>query len=291
MTINEQEYEVPVPFVFLSMVTFDKDRFVNVEVSSGTVSSQADSTFAIGYALPGVQDALGLGGYELTEDMELPEYVEIEADVTDFELEFTETIVANGFLADMEDDDLDDLRESGDSMDDLSEASDKLVSGTKTLYDSMVTYQGYLNQYIDGASQIQSGVDALEQLVTSADALAKNSADYAAGVNAYTGGVTAAYEGSKQLSEGVDTFVSSGSQLKDGMSGLVSGTNKLLSGIRTFDKEGIKELTKTFGTDLQEILDKVEALKQADRDYVNYAGIADDRTGSVMFMIETEELK
>lgn len=345
VTINEQEYEVPVPFVFLSMVTFDKDRFVNVEVSSGTVSSQADSTFAIGYALPGVQDALGLGGYELTEDMELPEYVEIEADVTDFELEFTETIVTNGFLADMEDDDLDDLRESGDSMDDLSEASDKLVSGTKTLYDSMVTYQGYLNQYIDGASQIQSGVDglesglqtlseqgtqvsagaqglsdgmaayasgyhdvmqmvqaygdalppeltgALEQLGTSADALAKNSADYAAGVNAYTGGVTAAYEGSKQLSEGVDTFVSSGSQLKEGMSGLVSGTNKLLSGIRTFDKEGIKELTKTFGTDLQEILDKVEALKQADRDYVNYAGIADDRTGSVMFMIETEELK
>lgn len=344
ITIDDKEYEVPIPFIFLSMVTLDKEKFTNVEISSGTVTSQSGSTFAVGYALPGIQDALGLGDYEMTEDMDIPESVEIEADVTDFELEFTETIVTNGFFADIEDEDLSDLRESGDSMDELSDASGKLVSGTQTLYDSMVKYQGYLNQYLDGASQIQSGVDglegglqtlsdqgsqlstgaqglsdgmaayasgyhdvmqmvqaygdaippelagALEQLGTNADALAESSSQVAAGVSAYTGGVTQVYEGSKQLSDGVDTFVSTGSQLKDGMSGLVTGTNKLLSGIRTFDKEGIQELTETFGTDLQEILDKVEALKQADQNYTNYAGIVDDRTGSVMFMFETEEL-
>lgn len=344
VTVNDTEYEVVVPFVFLSAVVLDKDKFMNVEVNNGKVLSMDDSQFAVGYALPGVQDFLELEDFEMTEDMEIPEYVELEADVTDFELEFTETIVVNGFFRNLEEEDLADFRESGDSMDELSDASDKIVSGTQTLYDQMVLYQGYLNQYFDGVNELQAGTDsletametlseqgetlnqgvqtlnqgmnsyasayeetmtvveqygdelppevlaALEQLGTSADALAESSNQVAGGVSAYTSGVTQAYGAVTAINTGAKQLADSGVQLREGMSGLVTGTNTLLSGIRTFDRDGIEELTKIFGDDLQTILDKVEALKKADESYINYAGIEDGKTGSVVFMIETEEL-
>ena len=344
VTVEDTEYEVPVPFIFLSAVTLDEEKFVNVKVSHGKVMKQEGMIFAIGYAIPEVRDALGLADYEMTEEIDLPEKVEIEADVTDFELEFSETIVVNGFFAGLEEEDLEDFRENGDSMDELSDASDKLVSGTKTLYDSMVKYQGYLNQYIDGVAQVRDGVDglesglqalseqgttvsqgaealhqgmtayagayhntmemvkqygdalppellgALEQLEGSADELAKNSGEFATGVETYTGYVTQSYEGTKQLGDGMDTLASTGSQMKEGMSGLVSGTNQLLDGMRKFDEEGIGELTKLLGDDLMKLLDQVEALKAADEAYINFGGIKEDQTGSVVFMIETEEL-
>ena len=45
----------------------------------------------IGYACPGLSENLNLSDSELTKDIELPEYVEVTADVTDFELDFTAT--------------------------------------------------------------------------------------------------------------------------------------------------------------------------------------------------------
>lgn len=112
----------------------------------------------------------------------------------------------------------------------------------------------------------------------------------AGGVSAYTDGVTQAYGAATAIHSGAKQLADSGTQLREGMSGLVTGTNTLLSAIRTFDRDGIEELTKMFGEDLQTILDKVEALKKADESYINYGGIEDGKTGSVVFMIETEEL-
>ena len=44
--------------------------------------------------------------YEATEDVDIPEYVELTADVTDFSLNFTATIISNGMFGDMDTDDL-----------------------------------------------------------------------------------------------------------------------------------------------------------------------------------------
>lgn len=344
ITVNEEEYEVVVPFIFLTAVALDKDKFMNVTVSNGDVLSMESGQFAVGYALPGIQEVFGFEDFEMTEELELPDSLDIEADVRDFELEFTETIVLNGFLENLEEEDLQELRDSGDSMDDLTSASDALVSGTQTLYDQMVLYQGYLNQYFDGVKELQSGTEALEtamgtlsqqgttlnqgvqalnqgiasyagayqgtmhvmeqyreelppelvaameQMGTGVDAITESSRQVADGVSVYTGGVTQAYEGISAMSSGVKQLAVSQTQLREGMNGLVTGTNTLLSGLRQFDREGIEKLAKLFGKDIQTMLDKAEALKEADEGYINYSGIEEGKTGSVVFMIETEEL-
>lgn len=277
--------------------------------------------------------------------MDIPDSLEIEADVTEFELEFTETIVLNGFFENLEEEDLQEFRDSGNSMNELSDASGQLVSGTQALYEQMVLYQEYLNQYFDGIKELQDGttaletamgtlseqgetlnqgaqalnqgvtsyagayqetmgmieqyredlppelVVALEQMGTGVDAMAEGSRQVADGVSAYTGGVTQVYDGMSAMSSGVEQLATSQTQLREGMAGLITGTNTLLSGLRQFDRDGIEELAKMFGEDLQTILDKAEALKKADEGYINYSGIEDGKTGSVVFMVETEELK
>lgn len=344
VTVNEAEYEVVVPFIFISAVALDKDKFINVTVSNGDVLAMESGQFAIGYAVPGIQEVFGFEDFEMTEELEIPDSLDIEADVEDFELEFTETIVLNGFFGNLEDEDLQDFRDSGDSMDELTDASDALVSGTQMLYDQMVLYQDYLNQYFDGVKELQSGtvaletamgtlsvqgetlnqgaqalnqgvasyadayqetmsmveqyreelppelVYALEQMGTAVDTMAAGSSQVADGVSAYTGGVTQVYDGMSAVSSGVEQLTISQSQLREGMNGLVTGTNTLLSGLREFDREGIEKLAKMFGEDLQIMLDKAEALKKADEGYTNYSGVEEGKTGSVVFMIETEAL-
>lgn len=84
-------------------------------------------------AFPGLSDSLGLKNYEPTEDIDLPDYVEITADAKNFSLDFTATILSSGLLSDLEDDDLKDADDLTESMEKLTDASSKLVDGTDEL--------------------------------------------------------------------------------------------------------------------------------------------------------------
>ena len=60
----------------------------------------------LGYAFPGLEDSLCLNQYKPTEDVDLPDFVEVTAQVQNFELEFTATVVTNGLFRELEEDDL-----------------------------------------------------------------------------------------------------------------------------------------------------------------------------------------
>lgn len=58
-----------------------------------------------------------------------------------------------------------------------------------------------------------------------------------------------------------------------------------------FDREGIQELSKLAGPKLEELLERLKELKVADKGYQSFSGLLDGKTGSVKFVIETEEIK
>ena len=58
-----------------------------------------------------------------------------------------------------------------------------------------------------------------------------------------------------------------------------------------FDEEGIQKLADLAGEDLQNLVDRIRALKEADGRYINFGGILPGKTGSVRFIIETDEIK
>mgnify|MGYP000718796653 CR=1 FL=1 len=134
--INGKTKEVNVPFLMLSGMILDDDKFKNVEVSNGKAINDGTRTIVAGFALPGMQDSLDID----KDEMEIPDYVEITADTTDFELSTTMTVAMNDIFNDVDfskvDDKVDELK---DSLDELEDAAEQLVDGSSQLYDGIGT--------------------------------------------------------------------------------------------------------------------------------------------------------
>ena len=92
--VGKKSYTVPVPLMAMTLVPLDEDVFSNVKVTNGKVISMDDSGLAVGMVLPGFSKVLNLQSLSYTEDVDIPEYFEISADVTDFSLDFTATVVS-----------------------------------------------------------------------------------------------------------------------------------------------------------------------------------------------------
>lgn len=415
VTVGGKEVQVQTPFTVVSAMFLPSDVFYNTEVKNGKLLSMEDQSMVIGYACPGLLDSLRLADYEPTEEVEIPDYVEITADVCEFELAFTATVISSGLFEDMDPDDLNDLDDLIDDMAELSDASSELVDGTGELYDGVVELQDGVKEYTDGvktvdeavaevknaldilddqktplregASALQAGLEALgraldevelpsdipepdtgdispevilsqleedletlssslaslqesfsetdevpEEIDTMAEAvtdmktqlqgfaayseglsetmsgilpslknildnlkdsvaqLSEGSRQLSEGVSAYTHGVSELYRGSLKLCEGTEELAEAGDELNDGLTELTDGVQELKDGVKEFDEEGIQELADLAGDDLETILNRVRALKEADSRYINFSGIREGQTGSVRFIVETDEI-
>lgn len=160
--VKGKKVELPVPFAAISALLLSEDNATNIEVKNGKVISLDGQNLIIGYACPGLAKNLKLSDSELMKDIELPEYVEVTADVTDFELDFTATVFSSGLLSDLDEENLNDLDETSDNMDKIQEASGKLKDGSGKLLDGMKTYDEYMKQYLSGVNSLKEGVDVLK---------------------------------------------------------------------------------------------------------------------------------
>lgn len=164
-TVNGSEVDVKVPFAAVTAMVLD-DSFTNVEVTNGKVQSNGDSNIIIGYALPGIKDSLGVEDSDFIDDLDLPEYFEVSADVENFELSAAMTIVANaGSMVSMSTGDSSSL---DDMINDLTDATTELKNGSSDLADGLDTLQSNLADYASGMSELYSksgdlgkGVDTL----------------------------------------------------------------------------------------------------------------------------------
>ena len=160
--VDGKEEQVSVPFAVISTMLLSDDHASDIKVKNGKVMDIDGQKLVVGYACPGLTKSLKLTTYEPTEDIDIPEYVEVTADVTDFSLDFTATIISSGLLEDMDLKDMDEVDEMSDNMKKLEEATDKLSDGAGVLEEGMETYKTYLNQYLAGVAALDQGAGALE---------------------------------------------------------------------------------------------------------------------------------
>jgi putative membrane protein len=173
-TVNGSEQEVKVPFAAVTAMVLG-DNFSHIKVTNGKLENNGDNTIVIGYALPGIKESLGVEDSDFIEDIDLPEYFEVTADVTDFELDTAMTVVANaGDLVSMKTGDDSSLE---DMMDELSDASKDLKSGSKELADGMDTLQSSLADYASGMSELNDGSSDLGKGVDTLNSSAKSLSD------------------------------------------------------------------------------------------------------------------
>ena len=163
--VNGTQTKIYVPFVVLTGMVLDNEKFSNIAVSNGKLVSTGDDTMVIGFAMPGMQDNLAIS----KDDLEIPDYVELTADVTDFSLDTVMTLASAKFTSDVNDDDVTKLENTagvGDvdltgSVQDLTDAMTKLTDGSDELYTNMKTLLDKTNEL---ASGVQELADAVKQL-------------------------------------------------------------------------------------------------------------------------------
>lgn len=230
--INGKTKEVNVPFLMLSGMILDNDNFKNVEVSNGKAINDGTRTIVAGFALPGMQDSLDID----KDEMEIPDYVEITADTTDFELSTTMTVAMNDIFNDVDfskvDDKVDELK---DSLDELEDAAEQLVDGSSQLYDGIGTLldkSGTLIEGIDklydGAEQVNSGAKKLDSGAGDLSNGAKTLDDGAAKLKS---GASQLDSGASQLDSGLATLAGGASQVDNGAASLSSYVATLAGGL------------------------------------------------------------
>lgn len=177
-TVNGEKVTVSVPFAAITGLVLD-DSFSNIEVTNGDVKENNGSNIVLGYALPGLSDSLDVEDSDFTDDVTIPDYFEVTADVEDFSLSTAMTFVVNaanyvgvdGASLDSVDDLLDELSDATEQLQDgsaeLADGADTLADGAKTLKDGMSTLKTGLASYTDGANQINTGLNTLNSSVPS----------------------------------------------------------------------------------------------------------------------------
>lgn len=244
-TIDGAEEEIYVPFAAVSGMILG-DNFTNIEVENGKTISDGDHNVVVGVAMPGLKESLGIEEEDL-EDVSIPEYVAVEADVTDFSLDMTMTMIVNHSELDISNIDLTDVDEKVDEITDateqLEDGSITLSAGIGTLRESydpfksgVYTLKDGVISYTDGAKELAKGIRSLHDSVP---ALKK-------GVKSIKKGVDAVYDnfgtkkndksirgGMKQLADGSKSLDGGASTLKNGTASLITGVNTLDTGAQS----------------------------------------------------------
>ena len=171
--INTSSYEgIHVPFLCMSTLLFS-DAFSNVSVTNGKVINQAGSFVVVGYAIPCLGKDIQLDRYEDL-DFSIPEYVEVEADTSAFELDFTETFITKGLFSEIDQNNMQDLHSLTDSFKDVGEVGDALKKGGSEVNTAYTSLQSGISEYLDGVDSLAEGIDSLEKGVDSMTVPAKD---------------------------------------------------------------------------------------------------------------------
>lgn len=99
--INGKTETVKVPFAMVSGTILSQECFSNIKVTNGKLISEGTNAIVFGMAYPGLKESLNLSdmqdGLDLSK-IEIPDYVEIEADAKNFKLDTTMTVASANLL-------------------------------------------------------------------------------------------------------------------------------------------------------------------------------------------------
>lgn len=157
--IDGTEEKIYVPFAMLTGLLLDSDRFTNVTVSNGKLFCDGSHTAVVGVAFPGLQEDLAME----KDRLDIPDYVEIEADVKDFSLATAVTVASSGLFDQLDDETLGklELGELTDGIGRMTDAMDQLMDGSSQLYDGLCTLLDSSQQLIDGVDRLRQGLNEL----------------------------------------------------------------------------------------------------------------------------------
>ncbi len=193
--VDGKKEQMYVPYVMITGMILENDVFSNVKVTNGKLIDDGDRTIIAGFALPGIQEDL-----KISEDkLELPDYIEIEADAKQFSMMETMTVATNEIFGEMDSSKFNSLDGLKDSMDQMTDAMSQLMDGSDKLADGLNTLNEKTGELSKGIGQLSLGSSKLEKGASDLDA-----------------GAGQLLDGSAQLSTGLSTLASNNAALTGG---------------------------------------------------------------------------
>lgn len=261
---NTQENGSITPFAAITGLMLSEDNAHNISVTNGASRYMDGEYLVYGFALPGVTAALDLDTMGLTkeEEIDLHDFMEVSFEAEDFELDFTATMVSNGLL---EEKDYDKV------IDKLDELTDKLEDTT----DQVKDLKSKISKLKNGGEKLRSGADSLYQGLSEVNAALAQAAQADPSLAGLAASISQLTDGSKQLADSVSTYT--------------KGVEKACDSIDDSSSSNTDDTEKK--QELQSLTEKLKSLKENDGAYNNFSGLEDGKTGSVSFIIETDEIK
>lgn len=224
-TVNGEKQTVSVPFAAVTGLVLG-DGFENIEVTNGKAEVSDSSSVVLGYALPGLKDSLGIKDKDLDGDVNIPEYMEMTADVENFSMPAAMTFVVNASdyvsTDGIDTSDLDDMiNDLKDVSTQLQDGSKTLAEGTDTLSDGLSTLQSKLGAFASGVGALQSGLKTYTDGVST----------LSGGLNTLGNSTGALVSGADKLNSGAGQLASGSATLKDGLKSYTDGASELQAGI------------------------------------------------------------
>ena len=224
-TVNGEKQTVSVPFAAITGLVLG-DGFENIEVTNGKAEVSDSSSVVLGYALPGLKDSLGIKDKDLDGDVNIPEYMEMTADVKNFSMPAAMTFVVNASdyvsTDGIDTSDLDDMiNDLKDASTQLQDGSKTLAEGTDTLADGLSTLQSKLGTFASGVGTLQSGLKTYTDGVST----------LSGGLNTLGNSTGALVSGADKLNSGAGQLASGSATLKDGLKSYTDGASELQAGI------------------------------------------------------------
>lgn len=181
--VNGVNVNTVTPFMALTTIVLPQENFVNVKVENGISMDMDDSTIVLGYAMPGLSDSLKLANYELTKEIHIPEYVEITAYATNFEISFTATVLTTGLFEDIKNSDLSKLDDFATDIDDMEQGVKDMKDGANKLYDGTSAMHDYMTKYIESINSLCDFADGAITVFTATDTLSQSLSQLSAGLS------------------------------------------------------------------------------------------------------------
>lgn len=174
-----------------------------------------------------------------------------------------------------------------------------LVGGVKALETGLTDLENGTQNLLQGVNSLTGGVQSLS---TGAEELSKGSGDLKSGITAFTSGVSKVDQGISKLQSGVSELDGNSSKLNsgaedlhegtlelaDGVDELKEGADELKDGMEELHEDGIQKLKEMVVDDMDQLIERLQAVQKAGDDYQSFAGIADDMSGDVKFIIKTD---
>lgn len=249
-TVNGEKQTVSVPFAAITGLVLG-DGFENIEVTNGKAEVSDSSSVVLGYALPGLKDSLGIKDGDLEGDVNIPEYMEMTADVKNFSMPAAMTFVVNASdyvsTDGIDTSDIDDMiNDLKDASTQLQDGSKTLAEGTDTLADGLSTLQSKLGTFASGVGTLQSGLkaytDGVSTLSGGLNTLGNSTGALVSGADKLNSGAGQLASGSATLKDGLKSYTDGASQLNAGLNQLNDNTGSLATGVTSLN-DGAKTLS------------------------------------------------